>query len=152
MDWWRYNAAQKLVGGTWYSTLSVGQCDGNAATGPCSWQMTAGQQVTSTTALVRCDIQASEYASLISVRYVRYPQVKRVEKKCADDSVFSYVEGKAAAQAQTEGTTNCFNSCVGSRRKPTDPCWVKCFFHTALGPGSERGEVRTKRSGTELNG
>ena len=79
--------------------------------------------------------------------------MKRVTKKCADDSIFSYVEGKAATQAQTEGTTDCFNSCMkpadGTPRDTTDPCWIKCFFHTALGPGSEREEVRAL-TGTTL--
>jgi hypothetical protein len=37
VDWWRYNAAQKL-GGSWYSTLSPGQCTSSGTTW-CGWRI-----------------------------------------------------------------------------------------------------------------
>jgi len=57
--------------------------------------------------------------------------VKRINKTCSDDSIFSTVEKADAA--------SCFQSCgakVGPMRNTSNTCWIRCFYDTVLGPSS----------------
>ena len=104
---WGGNLARKL-GGTWYSTHKAGKCsDKNYAE-----QQRHGD---------------------CSWRVVK--TVKRVSKRCADASLYAYIEAK--------DRNSCFSSCRkptdGSPRNMSDECWVGCLYTTVLGrrAGSE---------------
>jgi hypothetical protein len=53
--------------------------------------------------------------------------VKKINKTCSDDRLFTMVE--------TEGQ-RCFEHCNEPARNVSSPCWIKCFYSTALGPNS----------------
>eukprot|EP00930_Biecheleria_cincta_P041208 TRINITY_DN28216_c0_g1_i1.p1 TRINITY_DN28216_c0_g1~~TRINITY_DN28216_c0_g1_i1.p1 ORF type:complete len:318 (+),score=26.51 TRINITY_DN28216_c0_g1_i1:34-987(+) len=58
--------------------------------------------------------------------------VKRVNKTCSDNSIFTTVE-----RFDAEDGTGCFKNCtggVGPGRNTSDLCWIGCFYATALGP------------------
>jgi len=61
---------------------------------------------------------------------------KIVNKTCSDNSIYSTVE-------QHDLSGDCFDACVdsgvGPKRNTSSPCWISCFYTTALGP--EAGKV-----------
>eukprot|EP00911_Craspedida_sp_UC1_P002156 UC1_evm4s1656 len=52
---------------------------------------------------------------------------KRVNKTCSDDKIYSTVEGFGR---------QCFRQCsgMGPHRNTSEPCWIKCFYNTVVGP------------------
>jgi len=61
--------------------------------------------------------------------------VKRIAKNCSDESIYSTVEKADSA--------NCFTQCgagTGPGRNASEPCWIKCFYDTVLGPNSDSHE------------
>lgn len=101
-DCWKDAVVQKTciepkTGGYWYSTTSDGYC------GDGRWASRDG-----------CSWRVVE-------------QIKRVNKTCSDNSIYSAVEkyGKS-----------CFSTCdgVGPTRNTSSACWIKCFYATVVGP------------------
>jgi len=94
-------ASAKKTGGRWFSTTSAGYCGDGSSPPP------AG-----------CTWSVKEV-------------VKRVNKTCSDDSIYSAVEAHAASG-------DCFQKCAdsgtGSQRNTSSPCWISCFYTSALGP------------------
>jgi hypothetical protein len=60
---------------------------------------------------------------------------KVINKTCHDASLWGAVK-KA-------DTTNCFAGCGSGALNTTDPCYIRCFYSTVLGPfaGKAGGEV-----------
>eukprot|EP00038_Savillea_parva_P026030 m.50883 g.50883 ORF g.50883 m.50883 type:complete len:309 (+) comp7270_c1_seq1:80-1006(+) len=111
-DCWRDAVAKKTCeppfsnGGFWYSTTSDGYCGDG------------------------------RYASRDGCTWRLVQQIKRVNKTCSDNSIFSTVEvyGK-----------DCFANCsgVGPQRNTSSTCWIECFYASVVGPdaGKQGGAV-----------
>jgi len=101
-DCWKDAVGQKTCvdspeGGFWYSTTSSGYCGDDPSSNPPG-----------------CSWRVKNV-------------IKRVNKTCSDQSIFSTVE--------KEGS-DCFSTCgsPGAPRNTSSACWIKCFYATALGP------------------
>jgi hypothetical protein len=81
----------------------------------------------STTASGWCDQQSSN-TNNCTWRVDR--SIKRVNKTCSDNVLYSAVE--------RNDNSGCFKRCNESsgviHRNLTDPCWIRCFYSTVLGP------------------
>ena len=65
--------------------------------------------------------------------------MKRVNKSCSDDSIWSEVEGYDRDQCFAA----CADSGTGGARNVSSACWIGCFYGTVLGPdaGTPGGAV-----------
>lgn len=72
---------------------------------------------------------------------------KRINKTCSDNTIYS-----AAEDYDAEHGTGCFKKCptpaLSLPRNTSDPCWIQCFYETALGP--EAGKPGGKTEGMPL--
>ena len=135
---WGASLAAKL-GGTWYSTPASSMCNSDAGA-------------------------SSDEPGAPSCSWSVASVTKRVDKACADASIYEYIEGK---------NSTCFAACQpvsggGGRggggghgdgsgngrwtRNTTDPCWVRCIFDTILGPDASSGSLPNQSSETTGGG
>lgn len=70
--------------------------------------------------------------------------VKRINKTCSDNTIFSTVE-----RYDAESGVGCFNKCPSlghfAPRNTSDLCWIQCFYETVL--GKEAGKPGGKIEG-----
>ena len=60
--------------------------------------------------------------------------MKRVNKTCSDNAIFTEVEVFDRQTDQCFGT--CSDSGTGLARNTSSACWISCFYETVLGPDS----------------
>ena len=160
VDWWRYNAAQKL-GGKWYSTpgmrhtlpshscfLSSRFIFSRAV--PVGKSMSVDLNRNNLTAQAMC----TDHSKFCSWRMVATD--KRVSKQCADESMLSFIERQnplafaKCKKSKGSGDEN-VNDVLGDlsgdlgKRDTNDPCWIHAFFDTTLGNDADKGDLGEKQ-------
>jgi hypothetical protein len=107
---------------TLFANSSYLHCDSNSPNFTC-WQLNTANKLNGTwySTLVEgmCN-KTSGPACTWRVAEV----VKRVNKTCSDNVIYTMVEAN---------NPSCFNAC-GKPRNIKSPCWINCFYDTVLGP------------------
>jgi hypothetical protein len=73
--------------------------------------------------------------------------VKRVNKSCSDNQLFSTLEAYDDA-----GSKACFKSCKGQgvHRNTSETCWINCAYNAFLGPNAATKEAK-KTDGIDID-